>query len=145
MRAEPRHSSTNESGPHCPGGPRMSGQTVLPSAPVVWFSFSPGGQSQQRPGDGGDKGSLCPPVQSGALSLVGIVEILLSLVESFIELKYFYSVATPALLCHKEPARRLGACSSLVLYGIRDRWLQCTERSYYRRPYAIKNQRGASP
>ena len=49
------------------------------------------------------------------------------------------------LLCHKEPARHiqsplLGACSSLVLYGIR---LRCTERSYYRRPYAIKNQRGA--
>ena len=67
----------------------------------------------------------------------------------------------PALLCHKEPARRIQspllgalerkiplggyfACSSLVLYGIRDRWLPCTERSYYRRPYAIKNQRGAS-
>ena len=44
--------------------------------------------------------------QSGALSLVGIVEIMLSLVERFIELKYFHSVATPALLCHKEPARR---------------------------------------
>ena len=25
-----------------------------------------------------------------------------------------------------------------------DSWLPCTERSYYRRPYAIKNQRGAS-
>ena len=36
------------------------------------------------------------------------------------------------------------ACSSLVLYGIRDRWLPCTERSYYRRPYAIKNQRRSS-
>ena len=65
-----------------------------------------------------------------------------------------HSVATPALLCHKEPARRiqsplLGALERkihplLVLYGIRDRWLPCTERSYYRRPYAIKNQRGAS-
>ena len=64
-----------------------------------------------------------------------------------------HSVALPALLCHKEPARaskapsrgtqRVSACSSLCLYGIRDRWLQCTERSYYRRPYAIKNQRGA--
>ena len=32
---------------------------------------------------------------------------------------------------------------SLVLYGKRDRWLPCTERSYYRRPYAIKNQRRA--
>ena len=32
-----------------------------------------------------------------------------------------HSVATPALLCY-----------------IRDRWLPCTERSYYRRPYAIK-------
>ena len=30
--------------------------------------------------------------------------------------------------------------SYLVLYGIRDRWLPCTERSYYRRPDAIKNQ-----
>ena len=35
--------------------------------------------------------------QSGPLSLVGIVEIVLSLVESFIELKYFHNVATPAL------------------------------------------------
>ena len=44
--------------------------------------------------------------QSGALSLVGIAEIVLSLVEIFIELKYFHDVATPALLWHKEPARR---------------------------------------
>ena len=42
--------------------------------------------------------------QSGALSLVGIVEIVLSLVETFIEMKYFHNDATPALLCHKEPA-----------------------------------------
>ena len=28
----------------------------------------------------------------------------------------------------------------LVLYGRRDMWLPCTERSYYGRPYAIKNQ-----
>ena len=42
------------------------------------------------------------------------------------------------------PPARVFACSLLVLYGIRDRWLQCTERSYYRRPYAIKNQRRAS-
>ena len=64
-----------------------------------------------------------------------------------------HSVAPPALICHKEPARRiqsllLGALdrkipSSLVLYGIRDSWLPCTERSYNRRPYAIKNQRRA--
>ena len=46
-------------------------------------------------------------IQSGALSLVGIVEIVLSLVEIFIELKYFHDVATPALLCHKELARRI--------------------------------------
>ena len=26
----------------------------------------------------------------------------------------------------------------------KDSWLPCTERSYYRPPYAIKNQRGAS-
>ena len=37
-----------------------------------------------------------------------------------------HSDAAPALLYHK------------------DRWLPCTERSYYRRPYAIKNQRRAS-
>ena len=29
------------------------------------------------------------------------------LVVSLIELKYFHDVATPALLCHKEPARRI--------------------------------------
>ena len=39
--------------------------------------------------------------------MVGIVEIVLLLVESFVELKYFQDVATPALLCHKEPARRI--------------------------------------
>ena len=63
------------------------------------------------------------PRQSGALSLVGIVEAWLSLVESFIELKYFHGVAAPALLCHKEPARRIQsllAPLSLVLYSIRD-------------------------
>ena len=27
----------------------------------------------------------------------------------------------------------------------KDCWLPCTDRSYYRRPYAIKNLRGASP
>ena len=32
---------------------------------------------------------------------------MLSLVESFIELKYFHGVAMPALLCHKEPAPRI--------------------------------------
>ena len=40
---------------------------------------------------------LVPVDQSGALSLVGRVEIVLSLVETFIELKYFHDVATPAL------------------------------------------------
>ena len=52
--------------------------------------------------------------QSGALSLVGRVEILLSLVETFIELKYFHDVAMPALLCHKEPA-----CHIMLLKGKR--------------------------
>ena len=42
-------------------------------------------------------------LQSGALSLV----------ESFSELKYFHDVATPALLCHKEPARRIQSPSVL--------------------------------
>ena len=55
----------------------------------------------------------------------------------------------PAILCHKEPARRIQspllgalerkiplplgwyfACSSLVLYGIWDGWLPSTERIY---------------
>ena len=85
------------------------------------------------------------------------VEAWLSLVESFIVLKYFHGVAPPALLCHKEPARRIQspllgaylglwtpmqwgyfAYSSLVLYGIRDRWLPCTERSYYGAPLCHK-------
>ena len=71
--------------------------------------------------------------------MVGRLEILLSLVETFIELKYFHDVATPALLCHKEAARSkqntpnamgvfcvpkplLGdfGCDKLVLYGIRE-------------------------
>ena len=41
-----------------------------------------------------------PPEWSGALSftLIGL---------SFIELKYFHDVATPALLCHIEPARSI--------------------------------------
>ena len=64
---------------------------------------------------------IWPGQQSGALSLVGRVEILLSLVQSFIELKYFHDVATPALFCHKEPARRKNA----------------------KKPHAIKNQGGS--
>jgi len=52
--------------------------------------------------------------------LVGRVEIVFSLGESFIELKYFHGVATPALLCHKEPARsiqspQLGALERKIL------------------------------
>ena len=34
-----------------------------------------------------------------------IIETFLSLVETFIMMKYFQCVTTPALLCHKEPAR----------------------------------------
>ena len=61
----------------------------------------------------------------------------ISLVESFRVLKYIHSVATPALLCHKEPAQgtqsphwgvfrpkaqHVGGfgCLELVLYGIRE-------------------------
>ena len=69
----------------------------------------------------------------------------LSLVESFIVL------LRQCLLCHKEPAPRiqsplLGAFCLLLAGSLwhKDSWLPCTERSYYRRPYAIKNQRGAS-
>ena len=53
----------------------------------------------------------------------------------------------PAVLCHKVPARasRHWGVFCLPLAGSlwhKDSWLPCTERSYYRRPYAIKNQRG---
>ena len=51
--------------------------------------------------------------QSGALSLV----------ESFIELKFVHGVATPALLCQKEPARskqNTPQWDELVLYDIRE-------------------------
>ena len=48
----------------------------------------------------------------------------LLLVESFIVMKYFHSDATPALLCHKEPAKGTPtwviSCLSLVLYGVRE-------------------------
>ena len=106
----------------------------------------------------------------------------LSLVESFRVLKYFLplkgpiigalSVATPAVLCHKEPARRKNTPYQgyfLLLAGSlwhEDSWLSCTTRSYQgwlharkgpirgapnrffpcmeaTYPYDIKNQRGA--
>ena len=35
--------------------------------------------------------------------------------------------------------QRVSACSSLVLYGIRDRWLPCTERSHYRAQFLGSN------
>ena len=69
----------------------------------------------------------------------------LSLVESFIVL------LRQCLLCHKEPARRiqsplLGAFCLLLAGSLwhKNSWLQYTESSYYRRLYAIKNQRGTS-
>ena len=68
--------------------------------------------------------------------MVGRVEIVLSLVETFIELNYFHGVATPALLCHKEPAPRIQS-PLLVLYGIGG------IGGFHRRkgrPYAIRNQ-----
>ena len=45
----------------------------------------------------------------------------------------------PALLCHKEPARRIQSplLFCLLLAGSlwhKDSWFPCTERSYYRRP-----------
>ena len=43
--------------------------------------------------------------QSGALSLV----------ESFIDLIYFHDVSTLALLCHKEPARRIQSPKGILL------------------------------
>ena len=45
-----------------------------------------------------DQGYYIGSRQSGALSLVGKIEIVLELVESFLELKYFHGIATPALL-----------------------------------------------
>ena len=65
--------------------------------------------------------------------------------------RWFIVLLRQCLLCHKEPVRRiqsplLGAFC-LLLAGSswhKNSWLPCTEKSYYRRPYAIKNQRGAS-
>ena len=52
----------------------------------------------------------------------------------------------PAILCHKEPARELGVFCLLLAGSLwhKHSWLPCTDRSYYRRPCAIKNQRRAS-
>ena len=77
--------------------------------------------------------------QSGALSLVGRVEIVLSLVENFKELKYFHVVAPPALLCNKEPGIRWlpcvpkplsFECDELVLYGIKESWCSYTMKIF---------------
>ena len=66
----------------------------------------------------------------------------LSLVERFIVLLWQLSYAIKNQLGHpKPPTRGFGTQNTL---WHKDRWLPCTERSYYRRPYAIKNQRGAS-
>ena len=67
---------------------------------LYWCSHPPTGQTFSRI----SSGTAGYTEQGGALSLVGIVEAWLSLVETFMELKYFYDVAPPALLCHKEPA-----------------------------------------
>ena len=67
------------------------------------------------------------------------VEARLSLVERIIVL-----LRQPSYAIKNQLGQRVFACSSLVLYGIRDRWLPCTERSYYRRPDAITNQLRAS-
>ena len=53
------------------------------------------------------------------------------------------SVTTPAILCHKEPART-SPDSSLVLYVIRIVGFHTRRGIWYRRPYAIKNQRVTS-
>ena len=60
-----------------------------------------------------------------------------------------HSVAMPALLCHKEPARRiqspiLGAFCLLLAGSLwhKDSWLPCIERSYYRRPFCKAPSRG---
>ena len=54
--------------------------------------------------------------------MVGRVEAWLSFVESFIELKYFHDVETPApILRFKAPSRIGGfGCDELVVYGIRE-------------------------
>ena len=56
----------------------------------------------------------------------------LSLVETFIMMKYYHYVATPALSCHKEPAQDTQSPSSL---WHKDRCLPCRERIYYRPGY----------
>ena len=78
----------------------------------------------------------------------------LSLVESFKVLLRQVSYAIKNQLGHpKPPTRGFGTQNTprgvfcLLLSGSlwhKDRWLPCTERSYYRHPYAIKNQRGAT-
>ena len=73
--------------------------------------------------------------QSGPLSLVGSVELLLSLVQSFTQLKYLHGVARQQSYAIKNqfvatrniPIGWYFACSWLAIYGIRDRWLLCTE------------------
>ena len=73
--------------------------------PGVDEAATPASQAQQGEGGGrvgaGKGGSWLGGNinQIGALSLVGIVEIVHSLVESFIELKYFHTDAMTAL-CH---------------------------------------------
>ena len=47
-----------------------------------------------------------------------IVKIMLSLVESFIKLKYFHGVPGPALLCHKEPAGRIHSITVSQFYSV---------------------------
>ena len=56
-----------------------------------------------------------------------------------------HSVATPALLCHKEPSLLLGGPLGGVIYLLltvslwhKDRWLPCMERSYYGAPLCHK-------
>ena len=62
-----------------------------------------------------------------------------------LDVENFSEELLQCLLCHKEPARRIQspllAAFCLLLAGSlwhKSSWFPCTERSYYRRPYAIK-------
>ena len=92
-------------------------------------------RSQEEPGE-----------QSGALSLVQISpDTVLSLVQippdtGLSSVQPYYAGAKVYAITTHIKCTLLGAFCAFVLLW-RDKWLPCTERIYYRRLYAIKNQR----
>ena len=83
----------------CPGD-------IAPVLPSCWACRTPSQAAALRTSTGRDISRLCSHWSSSYITA-------LSLVESFKVLKYFHSDATPALLCHKEPAQ--GTQSPLMI------------------------------